>query len=104
MDDKWRYDSARDLGLSDAERARSVRREVGLLTTLMTTLRWAVVRCYLRVFHRLRVEGRERLPKGLPIILVANHSSHLDALTLGVGAVGRAEPTRISGRCRGSFF
>lgn len=81
MDD-WRYDPARDLGLSDAESYRSVRREVGLATTLLTTLRWLVVRSYLRVFHRLRVEGREHLPKGLPIILVANHSSHLDALTL----------------------
>lgn len=83
MDEKWSYDSARDLGLSDAERARSVRREVGLLTTLLTTLRWVVVRCYLRLFHRLVVEGRENLPPGLPIVLVANHSSHLDALTLG---------------------
>lgn len=82
MDDQWRYDSARDLGLSDSERARSVRREVGLLTTVMTTLRWVVVRCYLRLLHRLQVEGKELLPKGLPIILVANHSSHLDALTL----------------------
>jgi len=81
MDD-WRYDSARDLGLSDAERYRSVRREVGLATTLLTTLRWLVVRTYLKVFHRLQVEGREHLPKGLPIILVANHSSHLDALSL----------------------
>ena len=82
MDDQWRYDSARDLGLSDADRARSVRREVGLLTTLTTTLRWVVVRCYLRLFHRLRVAGEEHLPEGLPIILVANHSSHLDALAL----------------------
>jgi len=81
MDD-WRYDSARDLGLSDAERYRSVRREVGLATTLLTTLRWLIVRSYLKVVHRLRVEGREDLPKGLPIILVANHSSHLDALAL----------------------
>ncbi len=81
MDD-WRYDSARDLGLSGAESYCSVRREVGLATTLLTTLRWLVVRSYLKVFHRLRVEGREHLPKGLPIILVANHSSHLDALTL----------------------
>jgi 1-acyl-sn-glycerol-3-phosphate acyltransferase len=82
MDDRWRYESARDLGLSNADRARSIRREVGLLTTMMTTLRWVVVRCYLRVFHRLRVEGAEHLPGGLPIILVANHSSHLDALVL----------------------
>lgn len=82
MDDQWQYDSARDLGLSDSERARSVRREVGLLTTVLTTLRWVVVRCYLRLFHRLEVQGKASLPEGLPIILVANHSSHLDALTL----------------------
>lgn len=41
-----------------------------------------VLRGWLRVYHRLRVEGRENLPKQGSFILVCNHTSHLDALCL----------------------
>lgn len=82
MASDWKYDSAKDLDLKGPDRFKSVRREVGLMTTMMATLRWGVVRAYLNVFHRLRIEGKEHLPQQLPFVLVANHSSHLDALTL----------------------
>jgi 1-acyl-sn-glycerol-3-phosphate acyltransferase len=41
-----------------------------------------VVRPFLRLFIGLRVVGREHLPASDPFILVANHSSHLDAASL----------------------
>ncbi len=37
---------------------------------------------YLRTYHRLTVEGTEHLPKSAPFVLIANHTSHLDALVL----------------------
>src|SRR5256885_6899681 len=40
------------------------------------------IRPFLAVFVGLRVRGREHLPEADPFILVANHSSHLDATSL----------------------
>ncbi len=41
-----------------------------------------VVRPFLALFIGLRVRGREHLPQSNPFILVANHSSHLDTVSL----------------------
>jgi 1-acyl-sn-glycerol-3-phosphate acyltransferase len=40
------------------------------------------LRFYLRTYHRLRIEGRENLPRSGSFVIVANHASHLDALCL----------------------
>ncbi|MEM9418847.1 MAG: lysophospholipid acyltransferase family protein [Planctomycetota bacterium] len=73
---------AKDLGLPEAERARSLQREPGLVSLLTSHAWWGVVRVYLKLFHRLKFEGREHLPTQPPFVLAANHSSHLDALVL----------------------
>jgi 1-acyl-sn-glycerol-3-phosphate acyltransferase len=78
----WRYQPARDRDLSPSVRWRSVRREIGLLGASASAFRWGLMRVGLRLLHRLRVEGREHLPRELPMVLVANHASHLDALAL----------------------
>lgn len=81
MDD-WRFDPAHDLNLSGPERARSLRREHGLLETI-PTLGWRLfLRVYCQLYHRLRVVGRAHLPAQPPFLLVGNHASHLDALVL----------------------
>jgi 1-acyl-sn-glycerol-3-phosphate acyltransferase len=41
-----------------------------------------VIRPFLAIFVGLRVRGRENLPVAEPFILIANHSSHLDAISL----------------------
>jgi 1-acyl-sn-glycerol-3-phosphate acyltransferase len=79
----WNYEPAKDLELSPVARARSLRRESGIWSTC-GHLGWHVlIKTYLGVYHRLRVEGAEYLPKQPPFVLIANHSSHLDAMILG---------------------
>lgn len=79
----WNYKPARDQGLSGPERLRSTRREPGTLSLGLHACFWAAMRGYLRAYHGLRIEGVERLPKKPPFVIIANHTSHLDAMVLG---------------------
>jgi len=76
----WSYEPAHDHGLSLGERTRSLRREIGLIESGLHMAWWALVRCYLSAWHRVRIVGRGNLPRATPFVLVANHSSHLDAV------------------------
>src|SRR5215471_13329246 len=70
------------MGMSSGQRLRSPRRESGLVESA-THLAWSsAVRAYLALGHRLKVHGRENLPKRPPFVIMANHASHLDALVL----------------------
>jgi 1-acyl-sn-glycerol-3-phosphate acyltransferase len=89
MDFKLR--PARDHGLDTSDRLRSLSRERGLGSVVLGSAWRALVRAYVAVFHRLEVTGRENLPPP-PFVLVANHASHLDALTLS--AVLRGDTAR----------
>ena len=77
----WDLRPARDHGLTPGERLRSNGREPGLGSLAAAGLWRAAVRLYLAAAHDLRVTGREHLPPA-PFVMVANHASHLDALTL----------------------
>lgn len=87
MDFKLR--PARDHGLAQAERARSLVRESGVVSVAANALWRRVVRLYLRAFHRVRVTGAQHIPAP-PFVMVANHASHLDALTLVAALRGEA--------------
>ncbi len=81
MDD-WKFRPATDLGLDPAERLKSLHRESGLVSSFLHLGWWWLVRTYMSVWHRLDIIGQHPLPVKPPFILVANHSSHLDALVL----------------------
>ena len=80
--DPWDYKPAEDLNLTTGPRSRSLKREPGLASAVAHAGWLASVKVYLKVYHRLKVHGREHLPAATPFVLIANHTSHLDAMTL----------------------
>ena len=91
--DPWNYKPASDLELPPVQQARSLQRESGLASDFWHHVCHRLSRVYFRLYHRMNVEGAEHLPKEPPFILIANHSSHLDAL-----ALASAMPRRLCGR------
>ncbi|MEX0652795.1 MAG: lysophospholipid acyltransferase family protein [Phycisphaeraceae bacterium] len=78
----FRLEPAKDLGLTHRQRTLSLNREAGLIETGLHMGWWGFMRTYLRLYHRMRVEGRSHLPAKPPFVLIANHASHLDALAM----------------------
>src|SRR5688572_14568130 len=78
----WRYDTAADLDQTLVQRLQRFPREPDMLVYALRTVAALLIRAWLRVYHRLEVRGREHLPRAGSFVLVANHASHLDALTL----------------------
>jgi len=81
---EWKLEPARDLGLSMAERARSLRRELGWFGCGILALRCLLYRAYFRLWHRMEVRGEKNLPREPPFLIVANHESHLDGPALSI--------------------
>ena len=78
----WKYETAEDLNQSLTERLRNFPREPDMLVYGLRSFAALTVRAWLRLYHRFSVQGAEKLPQQGSYVLVANHSSHLDALCL----------------------
>jgi 1-acyl-sn-glycerol-3-phosphate acyltransferase len=77
----WRYDTAPDSFHPLKDRMRCFPRQPDMLVYGTRLAAAAAARVWVRSYHRLKVIGRDNLPSG-SYVLVANHSSHLDALCL----------------------
>lgn len=80
--DAWEHKPAKDHGLTPVARWKSERREGGLSEAFAQFTARILVRIYLRLWHRVRFEGRQNIPRNGPFILSANHASHLDSVLL----------------------
>ena len=78
----WRYETSQDLDQTIVERLRRFPREPDMLVYGLRALAALGLRAWLRVYHCLDVIGREHLPAEDSYVLVSNHASHLDTLSL----------------------
>jgi 1-acyl-sn-glycerol-3-phosphate acyltransferase len=79
----WQYTVATDLQQTLAQRWASAGREPDVLCYGLRSAGAVAMRTMLATYFRLRIHGRERLPRdGSSFVIVANHASHLDALCL----------------------
>lgn len=103
MDD-WSYRSAADHGMRMGESLKSVRRESGLVGYGLQRAFWAGIKGYLAAWHRISIRGREHLPERPPFVVVANHASHLDVLTLAASLPRRLRPFAFPIAAGDTFF
>ena len=101
---EWQMRPARDLELTLRDRLRSHQRERGLLGLAGNAAWRAVVRTYLAAAHRLEVTGAAHLPAAPPFVMVGNHTSHLDALSLGAALPGRLARHAVALAAGNVFF
>jgi 1-acyl-sn-glycerol-3-phosphate acyltransferase len=99
----WQLKPAHDIELPLNQQFKSVRRESGLFNAITHLAWYTFVALYLKLFHRLSVEGRQHLPASGSFILVANHASHLDSLVLA-SAVSWRMQSRVFPVAAGDTF
>jgi 1-acyl-sn-glycerol-3-phosphate acyltransferase len=78
----FHYEPAQDLDEPLLERLRRFPREPDMLSYGVRSFTAVLLRASLRMYHRLRIDGLENIPADRSCVMVANHSSHLDALCL----------------------
>lgn len=101
---KWSYDTAKDHAVAPLDRMRSTKREQGTLSTLAHDALGALMWAYYRTYHRLRIINREKLPTRPPFVIVANHTSHVDAFILSTALVPEARSIAYSVAAGDVFF
>jgi 1-acyl-sn-glycerol-3-phosphate acyltransferase len=79
---QWTYDPSAYLDQALIERVRGLVGEPGMLVCSSRAFAAVVLRGWLRLYHRVKIVGRQNLPEDRSFVLVANHASHLDTLCL----------------------
>jgi 1-acyl-sn-glycerol-3-phosphate acyltransferase len=82
---RWQYEPAADLDQSLTERLRNFPRQPDMLVYGLRSLVALIIRGLLRTYCRFEIVGEEHLRNNRSFVLVANHSSHLDAVCLLAG-------------------
>ena len=79
---EWEYHPPPDIDATMLESLRDFPRQPYMLVYAMRSLAALLLRGWMKIYHRLKVVGCENLPESGSFILVCNHTSHLDTLSL----------------------
>lgn len=79
---EWEYHPPPDIGESLSEQLRNFPRQPHMFMYALRSLVALLLRGWMRVYHRMTVEGRDNLPAAGSFIMVCNHTSHLDTLAM----------------------
>src|SRR4051812_1872304 len=79
---RWHYEIAQDLDQTLVERLRRFPREPDMLVYGLRSAIALIIRAWLRTYHRFEIVGHEFLRTNRSLVVVANHSSHVDTLCL----------------------
>jgi 1-acyl-sn-glycerol-3-phosphate acyltransferase len=79
---QWEYHPPPDLSQTMAEHLRNFPRQPYMLMYAMRSCVALLLRGWMRLYHRLRIAGRQHLPASGSFVLVCNHTSHLDTLAM----------------------
>ena len=79
---EWEYHPPPDIDETLLESLRDFPRQPHMLVYALRSLAALLLRAWMKIYHRLEVVGRDNLPQSGSFILVCNHTSHLDTLSL----------------------
>jgi 1-acyl-sn-glycerol-3-phosphate acyltransferase len=79
---KWLYDSVRDVDQAPIDRLRQFPREPDMLVYGLRSLGALIIRGLLHIYNHFEIIGHQNLRTNRPLIIVANHCSHIDTLCL----------------------
>ena len=100
---EWEYNPAPDLDETLAEHLRKFPRQPFMLLYAIRSIAALLLRGWMRLYHRLRIDGRENLPVTGSFIMVCNHTSHLDTLCL-LSAVPLKQIHRVFPAAAADYF
>lgn len=79
---EWEYHPPPDIDETMAEYLRNFPRQPYMLMYALRSIAALLLRGWMRIYHRLRIDGRGNLPRSGSFVLVCNHTSHLDTLCM----------------------
>jgi len=80
--DEWEYQPPPDIDETMSEHLQNFPRQPYMLVFAIRSVAALLLRGWMRIYHRMRIDGRAHLPGNDSYILVCNHTSHLDTLCM----------------------
>ena len=80
--DNWEFNPVPDIDKKLKDRLEGFPREPDIFIYMFRSLVMLFFRFYLFIYHRIKIKGKENIPKNSSCVIVANHSSHLDTISL----------------------
>ena len=79
---EWEYHPPPDIDATLLESLRDFPRQPNMLIYALRSFAALLLRGWMKIYHRLEIVGRSNLPQSGSFIIVCNHTSHLDTLSL----------------------